>query len=67
MLTEAADVNSIYEEALTNLKTRKPAAPKGGGMVSLAEKEQTAKDYYANVRTNVGFCLACLGTDLDTS
>ncbi|GLB37699.1 putative chitin synthase [Lyophyllum shimeji] len=54
MLTEAADVNSIYEEALTNLRTRKPAVPKGaGGPPSIAEKEQAAKDYYANVRTNV--------------
>ncbi|KAF8070711.1 chitin synthase, partial [Lyophyllum atratum] len=54
MLTEAADVNSIYEEALTNLRTRKPVAAKGvGGAPSLAEKEQAAKDYYANVRTNV--------------
>ncbi|KAF5380437.1 hypothetical protein D9615_004664 [Tricholomella constricta] len=54
MLTEAADVNSIYEEALTNLRTRKPAVPKGTGSApTIAEKEQAAKDYYANVRTNV--------------
>jgi chitin synthase len=51
---EAADFNSIYEEALTNLKTRKPAVPKGiAGVVNAAEKEQAAKDYYASVRTNV--------------
>lgn len=51
---EAADFNSIYEEALMNLKTRKPAVPKGlAGVVSAAEKEQAAKDYYASVRTNV--------------
>ncbi|KAG6840754.1 hypothetical protein C0991_004604 [Blastosporella zonata] len=55
MLTEAADVNQIYEEALTNLKTRKPAVTKkaGGGAPTIAEREQAAKDYYANVRTNV--------------
>ncbi|KAG6855744.1 hypothetical protein H0H87_011354 [Tephrocybe sp. NHM501043] len=48
MLTEAADVNGIYEEALTNLKTRKPAvAKKSGGLPSIAEREQAAKDYYA--------------------
>jgi chitin synthase len=51
---EAADFNSIYEEALMNLKTRKPAVPKGlTSVVSAAEKEQGAKDYYASVRTNV--------------
>ncbi|KAG6920226.1 hypothetical protein DXG01_004995 [Tephrocybe rancida] len=55
MLTEAADVNEIYEEALTNLKTHKPATTKkpGGGAPTIAEREQAAKDYYANVRTNV--------------
>jgi len=53
MLTEAADVNSLYEEALYNLKNRKPPPPKGNGVLSFAEKEQNAKDYYANVRTNV--------------
>ena len=37
-----------------NLKTRKPAVPKGmAGVVSATEKEQAAKDYYASVRTNV--------------
>ena len=56
MLTEAADVNSLYEEALFNLKHRKPLPTKGNGMVSNAEREQNAKDYYANVRTNVGQC-----------
>ncbi|KAI9060296.1 glycosyltransferase family 2 protein [Trametes sanguinea] len=50
--TDAADVNSIYEEALDNLKNRKPL-PKASGAPSTAEKEQLAKDYYANVRTNV--------------
>ncbi|OSD06767.1 glycosyltransferase family 2 protein [Trametes coccinea BRFM310] len=50
--TDAADVNSIYEEALDNLKNRKPL-PKASNGLSTAEKEQLAKDYYANVRTNV--------------
>ncbi|KAH9847147.1 chitin synthase-domain-containing protein [Lenzites betulinus] len=50
--TDAADVNSIYEEALDNLKNRKPLAKASAGL-STAEKEQLAKDYYANVRTNV--------------
>lgn len=53
MFTEAADVNSLYEEALFNLKNRKPAPTKGNGILSNSEKEQNAKDYYANVRTNV--------------
>jgi len=54
MLTEAADVDSIYEESLSNLRDRVPIDnPKAKGLPSIAEKEQTAKDYYANVRTNV--------------
>jgi chitin synthase len=53
MFTEAADVNSLYEEALFNLKNRKPLPAKGNGTLSNNEKEQNAKDYYANVRTNV--------------
>ena len=53
MLTEAADVNSMYEEALLNLKNRKTAFPKQNIAVSNAEKELIARDYYANVRTNV--------------
>ena len=54
MLTEAADVNSIYEESLSNLRDRVPIDnPKGKGLPSIAEKEQAAKDYYANVRTNL--------------
>lgn len=53
MLTEAADVNELYEEALFNLKNRKPLPVKGNGTLSVAEKEMNAKDYYANVRTNV--------------
>jgi chitin synthase len=53
MFTEAADVNSLYEEALVNLKNRKPLPTKGNGILTNSEKEQNAKDYYANVRTNV--------------
>lgn len=52
MLTEAADVDSLYEEALLNLKHRKPVDQKTKGP-SVTEQEQNAKDYYANVRTNV--------------
>lgn len=52
MLSEPADVNQMYDEALHNLKTRKPASKPSLG-TSNAEKEQNAKDYYANVRTNV--------------
>ncbi|KAJ7901773.1 glycosyltransferase family 2 protein [Mycena olivaceomarginata] len=52
MATDKADVNNIYEEALSNLKTRKPAFSKNTAM-SNSEKDQAAKDYYANVRTNV--------------
>ncbi|OBZ70856.1 Chitin synthase 3 [Grifola frondosa] len=54
VLTDAADVNSIYEEALDNMKNRKPLArARATNGLSVAEKEQAAKDYYANVRTNV--------------
>jgi chitin synthase len=53
MLTEAADVNSMYEDALFNLKNRKPVPPKSDAVMNSLEKEQAAKDYYANVRTNV--------------
>lgn len=58
MLTEAADVNSIYEESLANLRDRVPVnngkgKGKGRPTMTTAEKENAAKDYYANVRTNV--------------
>ena len=49
--TDATDVNIIYEEALDNLRNRRPL-PKPAGL-SNAEKELLARDYYANVRTNV--------------
>ncbi|KAJ6499356.1 chitin synthase [Mycena sanguinolenta] len=52
MLTEKSDMNNVYEEALYNLKTRKPAFSQITPM-SNSEKDQAAKDYYANVRTNV--------------
>ncbi|KAJ3495480.1 hypothetical protein NLJ89_g10618 [Agrocybe chaxingu] len=54
MLTEAADVNSIYEESLANLRDRVPVDNgKGKTPRSIAEREAAAKSYYANVRTNV--------------
>ena len=54
MLTEVADVNSIYEESLSNLRDRVPIDNgKGKGPLSVAERENAAKDYYADVRTNV--------------
>ena len=49
--TDATDVNMIYEEALDNLRNRRPL-PKPAGL-SNVENEQLARDYYANVRTNV--------------
>jgi len=55
MPAEAADMNSIYEESLANLRDRIPVdqtiAKKG--VASIAEKEQAAKIYYANVKTNL--------------
>ncbi|KAJ7647384.1 glycosyltransferase family 2 protein [Roridomyces roridus] len=52
MFTDKADTNNIYEEALSNLKNRKPAFTANTPM-SNSERDQVAKDYYANVRTNV--------------
>ncbi|KAJ6609861.1 glycosyltransferase family 2 protein [Mycena sp. CBHHK59/15] len=52
MSTDKADMNNIYEEALSNLKNRKPPFSQNNVM-SNTEKDQAAKDYYANVRTNV--------------
>ena len=55
MPAEAADMNDIYEESLSNLRDRIPVdqtiAKKG--VASIAEKEQAAKIYYANVKTNL--------------
>ena len=58
VLAEAADVNGMYEESLLNLKHRKAIPPKSNAPGN-AEQEQIAKDYYANVRTNVSilFCV----------
>jgi chitin synthase len=60
MHSSVADVNDIYDEALGNLKRIRngevpvSAAPeKKSRSQTLAEKEQAAKNYYANVRTNV--------------
>lgn len=54
MLTEPADINSIYEESLANLRDRRPVDDgKSKAPPSIAEKEQAAKEYYASVRTNV--------------
>ncbi|KAL0956300.1 hypothetical protein HGRIS_002457 [Hohenbuehelia grisea] len=54
VVTEPGDKNQIYEESLYNLKHRTPLAQsKRSAAASAAEKEQAAKDYYANVRTNV--------------
>ncbi|KAF7321339.1 Chitin synthase [Mycena kentingensis (nom. inval.)] len=50
--TDQADMNEIYEEALSNIRNRKPAYTHNTPM-SNSEKDQIAKDYYANVRTNV--------------
>ncbi|KAF5316916.1 hypothetical protein D9611_003857 [Ephemerocybe angulata] len=55
MLTEPADINSIYEDSLANLRDRVPIndGKKPKTQPSIAEKEQAAKEYYATVRTNV--------------
>ena len=55
MLSTPADVNSIYEEALENLRLRNMGekGKKPEKVLTEAEKEVAAKDYYANVRTNV--------------
>ncbi|EJD42686.1 glycosyltransferase family 2 protein [Auricularia subglabra TFB-10046 SS5] len=49
-LVEAADVNDVYMEVLHNLKVRKPVP---SAERSQGDLDQAAKDYYANVRTNV--------------
>ncbi|KXN90875.1 Chitin synthase 3 [Leucoagaricus sp. SymC.cos] len=55
LFSDSADMNELYEEALTNLRDRKPVqgTNKKNRVRSDAEKEQAAKDYYASVRTNV--------------
>ncbi|EJD02909.1 glycosyltransferase family 2 protein [Fomitiporia mediterranea MF3/22] len=52
ILTEPADVNQMYEETLRNLRTRKPVEKPNNVNIE-SEREQQARDYYANVRTNV--------------
>lgn len=61
VLAGPADVNGMYEEALAHLRIVKSQAPEekaaaaiaAKGTLSIAEKDKAAKDYYANVRTNV--------------
>jgi len=55
LFSNIADINSLYEEALSNLRDRVPVQStdqKNRARMD-AEKEQAAKDYYASVRTNV--------------
>ena len=52
-IAEPSHFDNIYEQALANLRHRKPAVAKGAQKPSEAEQEQMAKDYYANIRTNV--------------
>ncbi|KAH9839307.1 chitin synthase-domain-containing protein [Rhodofomes roseus] len=51
-VVDAAAVDDIYKEALENIKYKRPSTKPNPGN-GLAEREQAAKDYYANVRTNV--------------
>lgn len=55
VLADVADADEMYEESLTNIRNRKPVIkkPKGPPVLTPAEQEQAAKDYYASVRTNV--------------
>jgi hypothetical protein len=47
--------DDIYMEALENLRTRKPLINASNvRLLSDAETEQNARDYHANIRTNVG-------------
>jgi chitin synthase len=56
MITEEADANALYDEATNNLKYRAPVIRADANRVLAMDKEQAAKDYYANVRTNVRTC-----------
>ena len=51
--TEPSDVNEMYIEALGELRARHQPVLKPAKTPSEIEQEQQAKDYYANVRTNV--------------
>ncbi|KAI0690108.1 glycosyltransferase family 2 protein [Cytidiella melzeri] len=55
VLADVADADEMYEESLMNIRNRKPAVKTSQHtpVLSEAEREQTAKDYYASVRTNV--------------
>lgn len=46
-------MDDIYKEALENIKYKRPSTKPNAGTASVAEQEQAAKDYYANVRTNL--------------
>jgi len=49
-----------YMEALENLRTRKPLLNASNvRLISDAEKEQRARDYHANIRTNVSNDQVC--------
>lgn len=51
---DEVDKEAAYEDALDNIRYRKPlAARQITPAKTQAEVEQNAKDYYANVRTNV--------------
>jgi chitin synthase len=56
MITEEADANALYDEATNNLKYRAPVIRADDNRVLSIDKEQAARDYYANVRTNVRTC-----------
>jgi chitin synthase len=56
MITEEADANALYDEATNNLKYRAPVIRADANRVLTMDKEQAARDYYANVRTNVCTC-----------
>lgn len=56
MITEEADANALYDEATNNLKYRAPVIRADANRVLEMDKEQAARDYYANVRTNVRTC-----------
>lgn len=55
MLSSPADFNSLYEEALENFRQRytEKDKKKPEKTPTEAEKDMAARDYYANVRTNV--------------
>ena len=52
--------DDVYMEALENLRTRKPLINASNvRLISEAEKEQNARDYHANIRTNVSNDQVC--------